>query len=64
MGAFEFVAHAHAARTHHAAVVIDAELIVRHIDRQERELVLEAHVVHADRYREFLQLAMPVGNAD
>src|SRR4029077_1810698 len=62
--AFDFVADAHAAGTHHTTVMIDAELIVRNIDRQLRELILEAHVVHADCDREFLQFAMPVGDAD
>jgi hypothetical protein len=36
MGAFDLVADAHAARAQHAAVVVEAEQIVRGIERQLR----------------------------
>ena len=60
---FDFIADAHATGTENAAVVIDAELIVRHIHGQLGKLILEPDVIHAHARRQVLQFAMAVGHA-
>src|ERR1019366_143280 len=62
--AFDFVAHADAARTQDAAVVIHHEALVRGIHREARVSIGEVHVGHAQGQRHGLQVAVAVGDAD
>lgn len=61
--AFDFIADAYAAGAEDAAVVIDAESLVRDIDGAVREQVVVAHMVHANRDGEVLEFAVTVGDA-
>ena len=58
--AFQLSAYAYTARAENAAIVIENETGVRHVDRQSRIVVGVADVGYAQRPRQRLQLAMTI----
>src|SRR5579872_3607 len=64
MSALKFRAHAHAPRAQNAAVVVEDEAGMRHIDRQFGKVISEAYGVDAERGGHSLKLAMSVRDAD
>jgi hypothetical protein len=64
VGSFNLVAHAQAPGAQHTSVVVDAEPLVGNVNVALGIEILATHVVHADRDRKVLKLAVAVCHAN